>query len=86
MSLPSLSYDSFLGPSVRLQSSIEINKSAVKVWCQVAVCDADFSELALHMFESHFPSEGAWRQAAGVDTVTKFDSNDLTSQLKHARI
>jgi hypothetical protein len=71
--LPRLCDHSFTGHknnSIRLQSSIDIKGSAMKVWCHVDACKADFSQLANQVFDSHF-GEGAWGQAASVDTVPK---------------
>lgn len=77
--LPRLSDYSFAGRqknSIRLKSSIDIKASAMKVWCHVDACKADFSELALQVFDSHF-GKGAWRQAASIDTVPKLDDIDI---------
>jgi hypothetical protein len=73
--LPKLCDCSFSGRqnnSIRLKSSIDTKASTMKVWCHVDACKADFFELALRVFDSHF-GKGAWRQAATVDTIPKLD-------------
>ena len=77
--LPRLNDHSFVGRKknhIRLKSSIETKASAMKVWCHVDACNADFSELALQVFDSHF-GNGAWGIAACIDKAPKLDSKDV---------
>jgi hypothetical protein len=79
--LPRLCDYSFAGrqnKNLSLKSSIDTNASAMKVWCHVDACQADFSELAIQVFDSHF-GQGAWMQAESLDTLLKLNSKDVTA-------